>query len=84
MSPLYGNRNHPLRKVTMTVIPTVDNPVDFTVWGDEPNRFHTGGNECLDRMAAELMHLPETLTAAQRKRARIVARELLRRAKAVR
>lgn len=75
-----GNRNHPLR--TPTTEPEVI--VAFL----EPDargvlRYHDAalGDDRLDAIALEVAKLPPRLTIGQRARARVVARELARRAR---
>lgn len=77
--PIDGNRNHPLRP---KAAPPVD--PDYVEYGtEEPEllRYHAA-SEILDNVAVAVARLPQHLTLPQRQRARIIARELGRRARA--
>jgi hypothetical protein len=79
MMPFYGNRNHPLRP---KAAPPAD--PDFIEFGEvEPEllRYHAT-TETIDNVAVAVARLPHELTRPQKQRLRIIARELVRRARA--
>jgi hypothetical protein len=74
--PLYGNRNHPLRV-------KAPDP-EYLEYGEvEPEllRYHAT-TETIDNVAVAVARLPHELTRPQKQRLRIIARELVRRARA--
>jgi len=73
--PISGNRHHPLAKPPM---PPPD--PDYVEYG-VPFRFLTYG-QALDQIALAVARLPTDSNPTQRKRLRIIARELMRRARA--
>jgi hypothetical protein len=73
MSPIDGNRTHPLRRAEPDY-------VEYGVPIPELLRYH-GPTETLDNVALAVARLPAVLTRLQKQRARIIARELMRRSK---
>ncbi len=76
--PIIGNRNHPLRVKASP--PPDPQYVEYGVPEPELLRWHAA-SETLDNVAVAVARLPNHMTRPQRQRAKIIARELIRRSK---
>jgi hypothetical protein len=82
-----GNRNHPLRTTHVDrylgdrLEPAPG--VGLRTWGRplSSDGIRVPTSEAIDRMARTVMQMPPFLSIAERKRLRLIARELLRRAR---